>query len=284
MNKLPAIIVYIVLFFSARPLIAYDPAIWSSQEYECGAILIALESDNSNQDFSDNEPDFLKEEIKENEEVITIADPLYYWNLSIFHFNDKMYFWVLKPVSQAYRAVTPDLVRIGVDNFFYNIKMPVRFANCILQGRLEFAGFELLRFIINSTQGILGFDDAANNYPSLKKGEEDLGRTFASYGIGDGIYIIWPFFGPSTLKDSIGMIGDRFLNPVSYVKPLELSLGVTGYETINKTSFKIGDYEAFKKASLDSYEGLKNAYIQNRRKNVNESPLNIISHGLPIRW
>ncbi|MBU4035878.1 MAG: VacJ family lipoprotein [Proteobacteria bacterium] len=69
------------------------------------------------------------------------------------------------------------------------------------------------------------------------------------------------------------MFGDLFLNPVSYIEPLELSLGVKGYETINKASFNIGDYETFKKASLKPYEGLKNAYIQNRRKNINECDL-----------
>ncbi|MBU3949057.1 MAG: VacJ family lipoprotein [Proteobacteria bacterium] len=284
MNKLAtAIIAFLIFFFSADSLIAYDPAIQTSTEDEHGSILIALESGNSDQEFLDDEPDFLKEENTDDEINISIADPLYYWNLSMFHFNDKMYFWALKPLTQAYLYITPTIVRTGVDNFFYNIKMPVRFTNCILQGRIVIAGHELLRFMINSTQGILGFDDAANNYTWLKKGEEDLGRTFASYGIGDGIYLVWPFFGPSTLKDSFGMFGDRFLNPVSYLEPLELSLGVTGYEVVNKTSFKIGDYEAFKKASLEPYEGLRNAYIQNRRKNINESPLNIISHGL-LGW
>ncbi|MBU1054531.1 MAG: VacJ family lipoprotein [Proteobacteria bacterium] len=283
MNKLPAIIAFTVLFFSANSLIAYDPDIWSTPEYGNKTILIASESDNSYQDFLDDEPDFLKEELERQEETITIADPLYYWNFSMYYFNDKMYFWALKPASQAYRAITPAIVRTGVDNFFYNIKMPIRFVNCILQGRIVIAGHELLRFMINSTQGILGFDDAANNYTWLKAGKEDLGRTFAVYGIGDGIYLVWPFFGPSTLKDSFGMFGDRFLNPVSYLEPIELSLCVTAYQTLNKTSFKIGDYEAFKKASLDPYEGLKNAYIQNRRKNINESPLNMLSEDL-LEW
>lgn len=280
MNKLTAYIASILFFCSAGSLFAYDPVSWSSQENKSSSILIAMESDNPYQDFLDDEPDFLKEEIEKQKKTETIADPLYYWNYSMFHFNDKMYFWVLKPAAQAYRFITPNIVRTGVDNFFYNIKMPIRFTNCLLQGRIVIAGHELLRFLINTTQGILGFDDAANDYTWLKTGKEDLGRTFASYGIGDGIYLVWPFFGPSTLKDSVGMFGDRFLNPVSYVEPLELSLAVTGYEVLNKTSFKIGDYEAFKKAALDTYEGLKNAYIQNRRKNINESPLDMISQGL----
>ncbi len=266
-----------MLIFSAGYLFAYDPVVQTSRNYEFGtAILIASETGNSDHEFTEDEPDFLKEEIK-CEEILTISDPLYYWNLSIFHLNDKIYFWLLKPVAQAYRVVTPTIVRTGVANFFYNIKMPVRFVNCILQGRILIAGHELVGFIINSTLGVLGLDDAADNYTWLKKGDEDLGRTFASYGIGDGIYLVWPFFGPSTLKDTIGMVGDRFLNPLSYIEPVELSLGVTGYEAINKTSFRIGDYEAFKKASLEPYEGLKNAYIQNRRKNIQGSPLNVLS-------
>jgi len=86
----------------------------------------------------------------------------------------------------------------------------------------------------------------------------------------NGIYIVWPFLGPSTLRDTFGMAGDRFLKPVSYIEPAGVSLGVTGFRIINATSFKIGDYESFKKAALEPYEGLRNAYVQNRQKKVRE--------------
>jgi phospholipid-binding lipoprotein MlaA len=267
MNKIPAFIVCAVLVFWTPAVFAFDTA-----DITLNELLKAANSVDSSGEFLDEDPDFLIEETEEakKDEIISVADPLYYWNWSVFHFNDKLYFWILKPVSEAYRAVVPGQVRSGLHNFFYNIEMPVRFVNCILQGKIEAAGDEFARFVVNSTEGILGFDDAAKNYPELKQGEEDFGQTLASYSIGNGIYIVWPLLGPSTLRDTLGMAGDRFLKPVSYIEPLELSMGVTGFSTINETSFRIGDYETFRKAALEPYEGLRNAYIQNRRKKIRE--------------
>jgi len=274
MNKLLTIIVAI-LFFSFTPALAASDiagTIISGGGKILPDVLTAPGHDCLNQEFSDDEPDFLYEETEEEklEEIISIADPLYYWNWSVFHFNDKLYFWILKPVAEAYRAVVPRQVRSGLHNFFYNIEMPVRFVNCLLQGKFESAGDEFASFVVNSTEGILGFDDPAKNYPELQKGVEDFGQTLGSYKIGNGIYIVWPLLGPSTLRDTIGMAGDSFLKPGSYIEPLEISMGVTGLRTINATSFKIGDYETFKKAALEPYEGLRNAYIQNRQKKIKE--------------
>jgi len=275
MKRFPAVIAcYIALIafitvspsYSAPDVLLPEDGSVSMMETGKDPLPVILIAEGS--DYSDDDPDFLKEEARE--EVIRIADPLYYWNKGMFHFNDKLYFWFLKPVATAYRAVIPGMVRSGVQNFFNNLEMPVRFVNCILQGKFEAASNEFARFIVNSTEGILGFDDPAKNYPELKKGDEDLGQTFATYGIGNGFYIVWPFLGPSTLRDTFGMAGDRFLKPVSYIEPLEVSLGVTGFRMINATSFKIGDYESFKKAALEPYEGLRNAYIQNRQKKVRE--------------
>lgn len=274
MNKLLTVI-FAILFFSFVPALAASDiagTILSGGEKILPDVLTTPGHDCLNQEFSDDEPDFLTEETEEakKEEVISIADPLYYWNWSVFHFNDKLYFWFLKPVSEAYRAVVPRQVRSGLHNFFYNIEMPVRFVNCILQGKIEAAVDEFASFVVNSTEGILGFDDPAKNYPELNQGVEDFGQTLGSYRIGNGIYIVWPLLGPSTLRDTIGMAGDSFLKPSSYVEPLELSMSVTGLRTINATSFKIGDYETFKKAALEPYEGLRNAYIQNRQKKIME--------------
>ena len=275
MNKLLTVIVSI-LFFSFAPALAAAAGagtIINAGEKIFPEALITPGHDYLNQEFSDDEPDFLKEEAEEEEkeeDIISVADPLYYWNWSVFHFNDKLYFWILKPVAEAYRAVVPRQVRSGLHNFFYNIEMPVRFVNCLLQGKFEAAGDEFARFVVNSTEGILGFDDPATKYPELQKGVEDFGQTLGSYRIGNGIYIVWPLLGPSTLRDTLGMAGDSFLKPGSYIKPLELSMGVTGLRTINGTSFKIGDYETFKKAALEPYEGLRNAYIQNRQKKIRE--------------
>jgi phospholipid-binding lipoprotein MlaA len=223
---------------------------------------------NETRDFSDKDLDALYAEAEAG--VVHVADPIAPFNRGMFYFNDKFYFWVLKPVARGYRYIVPTPVRTGVKNFFYNLITPVRMVNCILQGKFYSVGTEFTRFVINSTVGMLGFVDPAQNYPMLKAKEEDLGQTFGNYGIGNGFYIVWPFLGPSTLRDTVGMAGDLFLNPVNYVRPVEASLGITACEKVNTTSFYIGDYEAIKDASLDPYSAIRDAYIQNRTKKTKE--------------
>jgi phospholipid-binding lipoprotein MlaA len=211
---------------------------------------------------------FFDDEVEE--EAVQVADPLQPWNRAMFHFNDRLYFWALKPVARGYRAVVPTPVRSGVKNFFHNLTMPIRMVSAILQGKGRVASAELTRFLINSTVGVLGFGNPAKRWPELNPSEEDLGQTLGTYGIGNGFYIVWPILGPSTLRDSVGMVGDCFLKPVSYVDPIEAYLGIRAYEIVNETSFRIGDFESLKDAAIDPYVALRNAYIQNRKKKVEE--------------
>jgi phospholipid-binding lipoprotein MlaA len=224
--------------------------------------------EDSDDDFSDDELDLFEDEFEE--EKGRVADPLAFWNRAMFHFNDKFYFWVLKPVAKGYRAAVPSMVRIGVKNFFTNLTTPIRLINCILQWKWQAANAEFARFLLNSTVGVLGFGNPAKKYPKLSPSEEDFGQTLAVYGIGNGFYVVWPFLGPSTLRDSVGLVGDGFLNPVYYVKPMEAALGIKAYEIVNETSFKIGDYESLKKAAINPYEALRDAYIQHRKNKVKD--------------
>ncbi|MEW6670983.1 MAG: VacJ family lipoprotein [Thermodesulfobacteriota bacterium] len=210
------------------------------------------------------------DEVFEEENPGYVADPIEPWNRAMFHFNDKLYFWILKPLAKGYRAVVPRLARTGVQNFFANLTAPVRFMGCLLQGKGDAAGGEFSRFFMNTTVGVLGFGNPAKDYPEMNPPEEDFGQTLGSYGIGNGFYIVWPFIGPSTLRDSIGRLGDSFLNPVSYVRPLEAYLGVRSFDTVNDTSFRIGDYESIKDAAITPYEAFRDAYIQHRKKKINE--------------
>jgi phospholipid-binding lipoprotein MlaA len=204
------------------------------------------------------------------QEVVRVADPLQSWNRAMFHFNDKLYFWLLKPAAKGYRAVFPRPVRSGVRNFFHNITAPIRIVSALLQGKGRSASAELTSFLINSTVGILGFGDPAGRWPELDSSEEDFGQTLATYGIGNGWYIVWPILGPSTLRDSVGMVGDWLLDPTKYVDPVEASVGLWVVDNVNETSFHIGDYESLKEAAIDPYISLRNAYIQNRKKKVEE--------------
>jgi phospholipid-binding lipoprotein MlaA len=205
---------------------------------------------------------------EEEEDIASIADPLEGFNRAMFHFTDKLYFWILKPVARGYRAVTPQKMRVGVDNFFTNLGAPIRLVNCILQGKTESAEAELAKFLYNSTIGVLGFGNPAKKHPKLNPDPEDFGQTLATYGIGDGFYIFWPILGPSTLRDSFGRVGDYFLSPPNYVDPTELSIAIDAYDRVNTTSLRIGDYEALKKAALDPYEALRNGYIQLRQSRI----------------
>jgi phospholipid-binding lipoprotein MlaA len=209
-------------------------------------------------------------EKEKEEETVQVADPLQLWNRAMFHFNDKLYFWALKPVARGYRAVVPTPARRGARNFLYNLATPVRIVSSLLQGKGRTASAELTRFLINSTVGILGLGNPAKRWPELNPSEEDLGQTLGTYGIGNGFYLVWPILGPSTLRDSVGMVGDWFLKPISYVEPTEAYLGVRAYEIVNDASFQIGDYESLKDAAIDPYVALRNAYIQNRKKKVEE--------------
>jgi phospholipid-binding lipoprotein MlaA len=223
---------------------------------------------NGTSDLSDKDLDMLYAEAEAG--VVHVADPIAPFNRAMFHFNDKFYFWVLKPVARGYRFVVPTPLRTGVKNFFYNLITPVRLVNCLLQGKFYSAGTEVTRFLLNSTAGMLGFLNPAENYPLLNAKEEDLGQTLGTYGIGNGFYIVWPFLGPSTLRDTMGMAGDLFLKPVAYVQPTEAAFEITAVEKVNNTSFHIGDYEAIKEASIDPYSAIRDAYIQNRTKKVKE--------------
>jgi phospholipid-binding lipoprotein MlaA len=209
-------------------------------------------------------------EAEKEEEKIYIADPIYPWNKAMYHFNDKLYFWVLKPASQGYSAVLPEDMRIAVSNFFENVMTPIRFVSDILQLKIKRAGNELVRFAYNSTAGVCGLADAAKADLNVPRVDEDLGQAFGSYGIGHGFYIVWPFLGPSSLRDSVGKVGDGFLNPVNYISPIETSIGITAYDKVNTTSLHIGDYEDLKKSAVDPYVSIRDAYLQYRKKKVEE--------------
>jgi phospholipid-binding lipoprotein MlaA len=186
----------------------------------------------------------------------------------MFGINDIFYFWVAKPVIQTYEKIVPRPARVCIGNFFENLTTPARYVNCLLQGKGPEADRELCRFGINTTAGVLGFGDPAYDRRGLKPAGEDLGQTLAVYGLGDGFYVVWPLLGPSTLRDSVGTVGDSFLNPVRYVKPLEVSLGISVVDATNKGSFHIGEYESFKAASVDPYVAMRGAYIQYRKKQI----------------
>ncbi len=197
-------------------------------------------------------------------------DPLSGYNRLMTQINDKFYFWLLKPVSQGYRFVVPAGGRLAVGRFFNNLLMPGRFVNNLLQLKVKRAGTELARFGINTTVGVLGFGDPAANRFGLQAYPEDFGQTLGHYGVGGGFHIVLPLLGPSNLRDTLGLIPDYYLDPVSYIDDSNAELGVRAYRQVNRTSLHIGEYESLKKDAIDLYTFLRDGYEQRRIKQIEE--------------
>ena len=219
----------------------------------------------------EDEYDEYEDEYADEDDVELISDPLMVVNTGFYHFNDKLYFWLLKPVARGYKFFIPVEFRSVIQNVFYNIRFPVRFVNCLLQGKGQKAVAEASSFFLNSTIGILGMADAASHWPHLSPSKEDLGQTFAVWGVGNGAFLTIPFLGPSSLRDGLGLVGDMFLDPFFWVDmDLATRIALRGGEVVNATSLRIGQYEALKEAAIDPYVAIRNAYVQNRNKMISE--------------
>ncbi|HEX41882.1 MAG TPA: VacJ family lipoprotein [Phycisphaerales bacterium] len=224
--------------------------------------------DNEMPSSQDGDFDLFEEGLQE--QMVEVKDPLEGLNRIVFKFNDMVYTVLLEPLAKTYEGIVSEPVRVGVDNFFENVTAPARYVNCLLQGKGQGADIELRRFLINSTEGILGFGNPARDKYGLEPVREDLGQTLAVWGIGDGFYLVLPVLGPSTLRDSVGMVGDYFLNPVSWVQPLEVRYGATGLRHLNKGSFHVGEYKTLVGDALDPYIMLRQSYMQYRAGLIKE--------------
>jgi phospholipid-binding lipoprotein MlaA len=239
---------------------------WGSGEQTEDSRLAQTEED----DEDDYDLDDIDEE-EDEEDQDEIADPIEPFNRVVFHFNDKLYFWLFKPTASGYRYVVPQGARFGIFNFFSNIAMPIRAINCCLQGKFRGFGIELLRFTINTTAGILGFRDAAKQYTGLRKQDEDFGQTLGFWGLGPGFYINWPILGPSSLRGTVGLAADWYVHPVRwYVESPLTSLGIIVVDKVNQTSLVLGVYESLKDNAFDPYLAFRDAYVQYREKKIQE--------------
>jgi phospholipid-binding lipoprotein MlaA len=198
-----------------------------------------------------------------------ISDPLEPVNRAIFAFNDKLYFYVLKPTARAYR-VLPQGMRVSVSNFFSNLGAPIRLVNALFQFKLLDAGNELLRFGVNTTVGIGGLFDPARRYLGLREKDEDFGQTLGNYGVGAGPYLVLPILGPSSVRDGFGRLVDGYyFDPVTNVPDDTTDVvALKVWDSVNFLSLDKDSYEAITRESLDPYTFFKNAYAQNRAGKV----------------
>ena len=207
-------------------------------------------------------------------------DPLYHWNKFWFGFNHLFYSGLMRPIAVSYAFVVPKPVRSGLTNAYQNFIFPIRFLNALLQLDFKKASKEFGRFMINSTIGIGGLVDVAKADPNLAPGNEDFGQTLGFYGIGDGIYIVWPFLGPSTLRDTVGLAGDAAANPLTWIfGPWSIggeentwywSYIIKGGDVFNNLPNTLEAYDSVVKPAVDPYTAVKDAYIQYRRNAISQ--------------
>jgi phospholipid-binding lipoprotein MlaA len=199
-----------------------------------------------------------------------IKDPLQPMNRAFFHFNDKLYLWIVKPGGKAYSKVVPRPARTCVGRFFGNVKYPIHLVNNLLQLKFKAAGIETGRFVINSTVGVGGLFDPAKHW-KIEARPATFDQTLGLYGLGPGIYFDWPIFGPSSSRGTAGLAADGMLSPWFYIGGVGVIYGVPAYRELNSASLALGDYESFKKATLDPYVAMRSAYYESRAEAVKKA-------------
>jgi phospholipid-binding lipoprotein MlaA len=201
-------------------------------------------------------------------------DPLEGFNRAMFAFNDALDAVAIKPVAQGYEAVMPAPLRTGVTNFFANIADLFIGINNLLQGKPEQALSDLGRVVINSTIGILGLFDVASE-AGLEKHEEDFGQTFGRWGVGDGAYLVLPFFGPRTVRDTVGLALDVKTDPVAHLSDVATRNSLLALRLIDNRADLLPADKVIEQAALDKYSYVRDGYLQRRR--------NLIYDGNPPR-
>ena len=256
----------IMVFFST--IIAGAPAGASDEE---PGIYLAQQNQQSaaKDDEEEEDEDF-------EDKVTAINDPLYAINYTFYNINDILYEVVMKPAAKGYNFFIPVEFRTVIKNFFYNLRFPIRFVNCLLQFKGTKAAQEVGGFFLNTTVGLAGLGDVASYY-DLKPSPEDLGQTLGYWGAGNGFYIVYPILGPSSLRDSARFVDSYFLDPVNWLKydkfggySWRTTVAITAYDKFNELSFQIEDIDAFKKAAFDPYIAVRDAYVEYRNKLVDE--------------
>jgi phospholipid-binding lipoprotein MlaA len=205
-------------------------------------------------------------------EIDTENDPLELLNRFTFAFNLMLDTLVFQPVAETYRFLLPVKVRDSVRNTVRNLRSPLIFINDVLQGEMERAETTLVRFVVNSTLGVLGlFDVAADmGYPYHN---EDFGQTLGAHGVGEGFYLVLPVLGPSSPRDGIGMLVDYYMDPISYAADAadieDLALARTVADGIDTRARNIETINDLQRDSIDFYARVRSLYRQSRANEIN---------------
>ena len=196
-----------------------------------------------------------------------VYDPFEGVNRAIFSFNNSADKVVLEPLAKGYKKLPPP-IQSGVGNFINNLKLPLAAVNQLLQGQGKNAMESTGRFLVNSTIGIFGLIDVADDI-GLNQKEEDFGQTLATWGVGDGFYIVLPLFGPSNLRDTTGMVMTMMTDPINaYATSQGEAWAIparTAANAIDQRSQIIDEVNALRNNSVDYYAAVRSSYYQNRK-------------------
>lgn len=195
---------------------------------------------------------------KEGATTVQKDDPYENVNRKVYDFNDKVDDYVAKPVSDAYKAVTPDFVETGVSNFFNNLKGINVVLNDVLQGKFEQGGRDTGRLLMNTTLGMAGLFDVATSV-GLEQNDEDFEQTLAVWGVPQGSYIVLPFLGPITTRGIPGAVFDAAANPATYVSPV---VPIQALSMVNTRANAEGSLKFIDEAALDPYVFTRESFLQ----------------------
>ena len=201
-------------------------------------------------------------------------DPIEGFNRAMFAFNEGLDSAIIKPVAKGYDHVLPSPIKTGVTNFFSNIEDLFIGVNNLLQGKVPEAFSDLGRVAINTTVGLLGVIDWATD-AGLEKHNEDFGQTFGRWGVGNGAYVVLPVFGSRTARDTVGLVLDVAVDPVSNHNPKRTRDIARVLRVVNGRANLLAADKVVEEAALDKYSYIRDAYLQRRR--------NLIHDGSPPR-
>lgn len=196
-------------------------------------------------------------------------DPWESYNRVVFKFNEQVDKVALKPVAKVYNAVVPAPVNKGVSNFYANLKMPLTIVNDVVQLKPKQAVADTWRFAINSTFGLGGLFDVASEW-GLEDHPQDFGMTLARWGIWkESAYLVAPFWGPTTIRDSLMVPLDLTFTPWPYVRPLRINLALYALDVVDQRAQLLKADDLIENVAVDQYVFIRDAYMQHRRHQIN---------------
>ncbi len=194
------------------------------------------------------------------------------YNRGMYAVNKTVDRYTLKPIAKGYRAITPDPVERSVSHFFDNIGELGTMTNSLLQGKFHNLAASSARFVWNSTLGLAGLFDVATAM-DIKANDEDFGQTLRYWGVPSGPYIVLPLLGPSTVTDSVGLVGDAYISPLFHVNNNSIKAAnkaLVAVAAVDRRAQLLEKEKLLQNATTDEYGFVKSAYLQRRQALVND--------------